>query len=133
MRCFSIWRNVAFCRWLWNVGFQVVRQNYSSVFDKKYFSLFLSLRLSQLWGSGCFEFIWKQDFFRFTCPYFCNHYSKSAILNARYKQCCGYWKQKKMGNAARAIRNYYVSAHCTCRSCAELPFIESNSKQKYVM
>ena len=24
MRCFSIWRNVAFCRWLWNVGFQVL-------------------------------------------------------------------------------------------------------------
>ena len=122
---FTIWWDVTFCRWLWDLGFQIIRQSGSTLIDKKYFPVFLPLCFSKLWNSSCPKFLCKQISFSFTYFNICNHYSKSAIPDACHQQCCGYWEQKNLGNAAWAVRNYYFNAHCYCRSCVELPFIEN--------
>ena len=122
---FTIWWDVTFCRWLWDLGFQIIRQSRSTLIDKRYFPIFLPLCFSKLWNSCCPKFLYKQISFYFTYNNICNHYSKSAIPDACHQQCCGYWEQKNLGNAAWAVRNYYFNAHCYCRSCVELPFIEN--------
>ena len=33
MCCFTIWWNVTFCRRLWDLGFQIIRQSHSTLFD----------------------------------------------------------------------------------------------------
>ena len=122
---FTIWWDVTFCRWLWDLGFQIIRQSRSTLIDKRYFPIFLPLCTSKLWTCCCPKFLYKHDGFYFTYNNICNHHSKPAIPNACHQQCCGYWEQKNLGNAAWAVRNYYFNAHCYCRSCIELPFIEN--------
>ena len=122
---FTIWWDVTFCRWLWDLGFQIIRQSRSTLIDKRYFPIFLPLCTSKLWTCCWPKFLYKHDGFYFTYNNICNHNSKPAIPNACHQQCCGYWEQKNLGNAAWAVRNYYFNAHCYCRSCVELPFIEN--------
>ena len=121
---FTIWWDVTVCRRLWYLGFQVIRQNHSSLFDKSYFPVFLPLCFSKLWNSSHPKFLCKQISFSFPYSNLCNHYSKSAVPNACHQQCCGYWEQKNLGNATWAVRNYNCNAHCSCRSCVEVPFIK---------